>query len=75
MSTKLSNVKGCDMTKRYATALLLMLSVVEWTSTGLAADRHHGHGADPSMPIEAGQSAFAAMAEIVAILEADPATD
>lgn len=63
------------MTKRYAAAILLMLGVIEWTSTGLAADRHHGHRADPTKPIEAGQSAFAAMGEIVTILEADPATD
>lgn len=63
------------MTKRHATAILLMLGVVEWTSTGLAADRHQDHGTSSSVPDEAGQSAFAAMAEIVAILEADPATD
>ena len=63
------------MTKRYAAAILLMLGVLEWTSIGLAADRHHDHGASSGVPIEAGQNAFAAIAEIVAILEADPATD
>ncbi len=32
-------------------------------------------GAGPSVPTETGQSAFAAIAEIVTILEADPQTD
>lgn len=36
---------------------------------------HHGHQLEGPGPREAGQSAFAATAEIVALLEADPATD
>ncbi len=63
------------MTKRYAASILAMLGVFEWTSIGMAADRHHGHAASSSVPAEAGQSAFAAIAEIVALLESDPATD
>ena len=63
------------MKKSYAAAILMMLGIFTGTSIGLAADRHHDHGAGPNMPIEAGQGAFAAMAEIVSILESDPATD
>ncbi|MDH3662584.1 MAG: hypothetical protein OEU92_21580 [Alphaproteobacteria bacterium] len=63
------------MKKRYAATILLLLGVFTGTSIGFAADRHHGHGAGPIKPIETGQDAFAAIAEIVSILEADPATD
>ena len=50
-------------------------------STNALAQSHHnhaGHGAQPSAlatPKEPGQSAFAAIQEVVAILEADPSTD
>jgi len=53
-------------------------------SAGLASsmDQHQGHAghrgheaAELDLPIEGGQSAFAALAEIVALLEADPETD
>ena len=37
--------------------------------------QHGAQPAAPSLPQEAGQSAFAAIAEIVALLEADPETD
>ncbi len=53
-------------------------------SAGLAlsVDQHQGHAGhgghettEPDLPTEGGQSAFAALAEIVALLEADPETD
>ncbi|MEH6724615.1 MAG: hypothetical protein V7703_00560 [Hyphomicrobiales bacterium] len=53
-------------------------------SAGLALsmDQHQGHeahggheAAELDLPTEGGQSAFAALAEIVALLEADPETD
>jgi len=51
------------------------LVVLGWISIGAADDRHHGAIMTPSVPAETGQSAFAAIAEIVAMLEADPVTD
>lgn len=36
---------------------------------------HHAHQPAPETPSEPGQAAFAALAEAVAILEADPSTD
>ena len=63
------------MKKSCAAAILVMLGIFTGTSISFAADRHHGHGAGPSMPIEVGQGAFAAIAEVVSILESDPATD
>lgn len=45
-------------------------------SPALAQHAHHGAAAtNVPAPTQAGQAAFAAIAEIVAILEADPATD
>ena len=44
----------------------------------LAAEKTHDHGAmmmGSDMPGETGQAAFAAVQEIVAMLDADPATD
>lgn len=58
-----------------AAALSTMLVVLGWGSMGSAADGHHGHEGSPHVPTEAGQDAFAAIAEVVAILEADPSTD
>ncbi len=63
------------MKKRFAAAILVILGIFTGTSIGLAADRHHGHGVNPDIPNEAGQDAFAAIAEVVSILESDPATD
>lgn len=58
-------------------ATIMLLAAVAWTSVGIGADRHGDHMAMAahSGPTEAGQGAFAAIAEIVAILEADPETD
>lgn len=66
------------MISRAAFAIALLLP-----AAALAQPAPHGHmpgmdhGAAPAaaQPVEAGQSAFAAIQEIVAILEADPATD
>jgi hypothetical protein len=44
------------------------------TASGEVHQGHTGHGS-ADLPAEAGQSAFAAIAEIVAILNADPDTD
>lgn len=63
------------MMMRYAAAILATIGIFGWASIGPAEDRHHGHEASSGMPVEAGQDAFAAIAEIAAILEADPATD
>ncbi|MGF1626560.1 MAG: hypothetical protein ACFCVH_16885 [Alphaproteobacteria bacterium] len=52
-------------------AVLCALAVPTAASPALAEDRMH----HLSMPAEAGQAAFAAIAEVVAWLEADPATD
>lgn len=52
----------------------LTLSILVWALPSRAEERHHGaHHSD--LPVEVGQSAFAALAEIVAMLEADPETD
>lgn len=63
------------MKKRCAAAILVILGIFTGTSISLAADRHHGHRVNTDIPIEAGQGAFAAIAEVVSILESDPATD
>lgn len=56
-------------------AIMAAMVILGGVSISLAADRHHTKMTEHSGPAEAGQSAFAALAEIVAILEADPATD
>lgn len=61
----------------------LLLALPLCFVAAIAGAQHAGHGhargssttAAPSAPREPGQSAFAAIAEIVALLEADPATD
>ncbi|MEZ5936354.1 MAG: hypothetical protein R3F54_31530 [Alphaproteobacteria bacterium] len=81
-SCQIRHVEGDNpMNARPIAFLLVVLGVFGSGSTGSAADRHHAHhGLDSAVtisprPVETGQSAFAAIAEIVAILEADPATD
>lgn len=53
-------------------ALGAALALLVWSASSLAAQQH-AHA--PTTPTEMGQSAFAALAEIVAHLEADPETD
>jgi hypothetical protein len=54
----------------------MMLALCSARSPLSAQALAHTHGAaDSRTPTEGGQSAFAAIAEIVKILEADPATD
>ena len=58
--------------RRSITALAFV--TLAWALPTQANERHHGaHLSD--LPVEAGQAAFAALAEIVAILNADPKTD
>lgn len=60
-------------------ATCLAVAVPQAHADTAHAHRHGHHGAHqadvPMAPRENGQAAFAAMAEIVALLEADPATD
>jgi hypothetical protein len=56
-------------------ALLGCLLFMNWASLGMAEDRHAAHMAVNGKPEEAGQAAFAAIGEVVAMLEADPGTD
>ena len=75
------------MTSWRPRAILAACLLLGCTSIAAAEDRHAGHmdhgqhrdqerqGAAAGQPNEAGQSAFAAIAEIVAILDADPETD
>lgn len=61
--------------KAAAFAVLIPLSAF---AQGSGEDHHHGqgmHGGGAALQGRAGQSAFAAIQEIVAILEADPRTD
>ena len=53
-------------------AMLLVLLLVPGVA---AAQSVHGHHPGAAAPTQPGQAAFAAIQEIVAILEADPATD
>ena len=57
----------------------VLIAVALSAAPASAQMAHHGHmtagAATGSAPREAGQGAFAAIAEIVALLEADPATD
>ncbi|MEZ5667898.1 MAG: hypothetical protein R3F55_10790 [Alphaproteobacteria bacterium] len=56
--------------------VLVLSAAAALAGRAAADDMTHppGHGA-PALPVESGQSAFAAVAEIVAMLQADPATD
>ena len=69
------------MTSWRPSALLVAWMLLGWTSIAAAEDRHAehmNHGQRTAMngqPKEAGQAAFAAIAEIVAILDTDPETD
>jgi hypothetical protein len=56
-------------------ALPLALAALFLAGRPLAAQHDHQSGSTQGAPSEAGQDAFAAIAEIVAILEADPRTD
>jgi hypothetical protein len=58
----------------YALAVVVASALPAATLTAQALAHTHG-GAQTVMPTQAGQSAFAAIAEIVALLEADPSTD
>src|SRR4051812_38074313 len=62
-----------------AVVLLALVGGLAVTHTGLAqhAPMHHGDPAATagSEPIQPGQQAFAAIAEAVRLLDADPATD
>lgn len=53
--------------------MLRPILAIALIALGTAAQAQHAHSA--AAPTEPGQSAFAAIAEIVAILRADPATD
>lgn len=56
--------------------LILLAGLIVAPAPVLAADTTHmSHAGQQSPNAEAGQSAFAAIAEIVALLESDPATD
>ena len=59
-------------------AISLALAFVLLTAGTLAAENTHDHGVmmmGSGMPEETGQAAFAAIQEIVAMLDANPATD
>jgi hypothetical protein len=55
----------------------LLIALVALTAQAAAAQTppHHGHAPGDADPREPGQAAFAAVAEIVARLEAEPTTD
>lgn len=55
--------------------LALLMSAVSSLPLRAQALAHTQGGAQTTMPVEGGQSAFAAIAEIVKLLEADPNTD
>lgn len=57
-----------------ATALLATPAAAQVHTPGMVHTAGMTH-TEPAVPTEAGQSAFAAIAEIVAILDADPTTD
>src|SRR5215218_8695074 len=59
---------------RLLAALSIALMTLAPATARSQAAHEHDHGA-PSVPAEPGQSAFAAIAEIVRTLDADPATD
>lgn len=53
----------------------LALAFLILASSGAAAQHNHATHSAAALPEEVGQSAFAALAEIVAILRSDPETD
>lgn len=65
---------------RFKAAMICAAVCAGLTATPVAAQHahgdSHGHAAHPGpKPVEGGQAAFAAIQEVVALLEADPATD
>lgn len=62
-------------TARLAFALAPAFVLATALATVAANDAHHMPSAAPQAATEGGQAAFAAIAEIVALLDADPATD
>ncbi len=63
-----------------AAAVLALLTVLALAGPGALGaqsmhDAHMAGAANGAMPTQAGQAAFAAISEVVAILEADPGTD
>ncbi len=62
------------MVRLYPTTVAIVLCAALLSQTAVAADQHH-HGEHGTVPTEPGQGAFAAISEIVALLENDPATD
>ena len=62
------------LNRPYPTPAAILLCAALFGHTATAAAQHH-HQADGLVPSEPGQGAFAAIAEIVALLESDPATD
>jgi len=55
--------------------LVLLAPTCALAQTAPMPPHHHGAMSTMAVPLEPGQSAFAAIQEIVGILEADPATD
>ena len=55
----------------------LMVGLLVWTGVSVAQDTGHGHdhATGGVLPTEPGESVFATVQEIVALLEADPRTD
>jgi hypothetical protein len=53
----------------------LVIALVALTAQAAAQTPHHGHPPAGAGPRESGQATFAAIAEIVALLEAEPRTD
>ena len=62
------------MNRPCSTTAVIALCAALFGQTATAADQHH-HGEHGAVPTEPGQGAFAAISEIVALLENDPATD
>jgi hypothetical protein len=79
----LAMLQGMTMMGHLALAFVLLFPVCacaqDMNDVGMTGSGHAAHmaqmAAAASLPREAGQSAFAAIAEIVSMLEADPATD
>jgi hypothetical protein len=75
-----SHASHASARARAAATTVLLLAAAGFTlpSETLGQSMHEQHiaaAADAGAPIQAGQAAFAAIAEVVAILEADPETD
>jgi hypothetical protein len=75
MSTRSPGNHSTEHLVRVLAFTALSLTLVLFTNDALGQEHHAAPAAASSLPTQSGQDAFAAISELVRILEADPRTD